>query len=82
MNEYWYNTAKDFKFFMLNGNTLFFVLFWALHMAMWTFLLGLISSIIFTILESKGHSLHSFFSSLRLKIALLLNNNNTIRVSY
>lgn len=82
MNEYWYNTAKDFKFFMLNGNTLFFVLLWALHMALWTFLLGLISSIIFTILESKGHSMQSFFSIIKLRIALYLNNDNTIRIVY
>lgn len=82
MNEYWHNTAKEFKFFMLNGNTLIFILLWAVHMRLWTAGLALFASILFTFLESKGHTLNSSYSLLKLYLSLFANKDNTVKIEH
>ena len=78
MSTIWRHTARDFKFFFLSGNTLFFFMLFFLHMRLWTLISVFIAATIFSLLESRGYTVYSLIKITRYKFSLKLNGKTNI----
>jgi len=66
---HWRDSARTTRFFMIDSRAAFFILFFLVHIQVWTGLLALINIIFFSIIEHYGFNIPVFFRWLRTNIA-------------
>lgn len=66
---HWRDSARSPRFFMLDARAVFFVLFFIVHIQVWTGIVAIISTIFFSILERYGFSVPIFFRWMRVFFA-------------
>jgi intracellular multiplication protein IcmT len=66
---HWRDSARSPRFFMIDARASFFILFFLVHIQMWTGILALVNIVFFSIIEHYGFSIPVFFRWLRLNIA-------------
>lgn len=66
---HWRDTARRVKFFVWDGNAVFPMLIFLVHMRLWTFILAIVAMVFFTILNRYGFSPRVFMRWIRCRIA-------------
>lgn len=64
-NANWRDSARTPRFFSIDARAAFPLLFFLLHIRLWTFILAIIATIFFAALERYGFTLSVFFRLLR-----------------
>lgn len=62
---HWRDSARQARFFGLDGRAAFLLLFFVLHIRLWTFIVALIGIVFLAILERMGFSVNVFLCYLR-----------------
>jgi intracellular multiplication protein IcmT len=57
---HWRDSARQVRFFGIDARVSFLLLFFVLHLRLWTFILSLIGIIFFVLIERLGFSLKLF----------------------
>ena len=60
-DAYWRDSARIPRFFMIDARAAFPLLLFLLHIRIWTFVLAVIATIFFGVLERYGFTLMVFF---------------------
>ena len=67
--NYWFHSAKPIKIFIVDYRLTIFLLFFLVHMRLWTFMLLIVMVVFFAILESFNLDLNNAFKKLRCSIS-------------
>jgi len=65
MAAHWRDSARTPKFFFIDGRAAFPMLIFLLHIRLWTFIVAVIATLFFTVLERFGFTLPVFGRWLR-----------------
>jgi len=68
-NTHWRDSARDVKFFILDGKTAFPMLLFLVYMRVSTFIIAVCATLFFTVLHRFGFSTTVFFRLVRAFIA-------------
>lgn len=66
---HWRDTARSARFFIVDSKAVFPFLLFLLHIQVWTFIVALIASLFFALLERYGFSVPVFVRWLRSVVA-------------
>ena len=69
MAAYWRDSARIPRFFMIDARAAFPLLFFLLHIRIWTFVVAVLATIFFAALERYGFTLWVFFRWFRCLLA-------------
>ena len=64
-STHWRDSARSAKFFMIDATAAFPLVFFCLHIKLWSFIVAVLSMIFFTVLRRYGFSITVFFRLLR-----------------
>lgn len=66
---HWRDSARQAQFFIIDANASFPLLFFLVHMKLWTFMIALVVITFFTVVARFGFSVTVFFRWFRLTLA-------------
>lgn len=66
---HWRDSARIPRFYMVDGRAAFPMLLFLLHIRLWTFIVAVIATAFFTILERYGYTIGVFLRRLRCILA-------------
>lgn len=64
-NANWRDSARPARFFIIDAKAAFPILLFLLHIKIWTFILALIITLFFSMLNRFGYTTEVFFRSMR-----------------
>lgn len=68
-SNYWFHSAKPIKIFIVDYRLTIFLLFFFLHMRLWTFGLFIVMTVFFAILEAFNLDIINAFKKLRCNLS-------------
>jgi intracellular multiplication protein IcmT len=64
-STHWRDSARSAKFFIIDATAAFPLVFFCMHIKLWTFIVAVLTMIFFTVLRRFGFSITVFFRLLR-----------------
>lgn len=64
-NAHWRDSAREAKFFIFDAKAAFPLLFFLVHIRLWTFIVAIVTMLFFTLLNRYGFSVDVFLRWLR-----------------
>jgi len=66
---HWRDSARIPKFYMVDGRAAFPLLLFLLHIRLWTFVVAIVATVFFTVLQKYGYTITVFWRRLRCILA-------------